>query len=529
MLRIKHKFFLAISLANLLLIGGLFTLASYSFQQSFRDYIDDTKAIELEPIIKGLTEKIDSEGWDWLDGPRAPYWRELMEDYHQKNPINDRSFRPHIRGSEDNRIRPSSRRPPPSGEAPPRNREQQLTDRRTQGPRLRRGDTKRSREGEVPPRESARRPTQKPLFLRDANEQLLLGPEGLSDGVRWLPIEKNDRLLGYLGFYKTQEITEELDRVFLQRIQGSFVWSVILVLIIATLFTWMLNRWLLKPLLKLRATTQQIGGGDLGRQIELKQKDELGELANDLNRLSQTLDENRKARRKWVADISHELRTPVAILKGELEAIEDGIRTFDNNSLESLIQEVARLSLLIDDLHQLSMADAGDFKLVVEPLSLAELLHELVENNQGRLDQHNATIRIVDLTDEAIVKGDGQRLNQLFNNLLENSLAYSAPPCQIVVDASIENDWEVINWQDSAPSVEPEKLEFLFERLYRGEASRNRTSGGSGLGLSIVKSLVELHGGNISASQSNLGGIAIKIRLPLANGSMRNNNETTKR
>lgn len=487
-----------ISLANLVLISGLFALASYSFDQSFRDYINDNKAIELERLTEKLAEKVEVEGWGWLKGPRTRYWQELLEEYHSTNLFNNPSFGPSPRNTTDNRFPSSFRKPPPRGNGP-----------RDSGPR---DSGPRHRKSLGPPRGGE----PELFFVRNDNLELLLGPEHLMENVRWLPIERNEQIFGYLGFRETVKITDELDRVFAQRIQDSFVWSVFLLVVIAGAFSLILDRWLLKPLVKLRATTQQIRAGDLGLQIELDRKDELGELATDLNRLSNTLEKNRRAQQEWVADISHELRTPVAILKGELEAIEDGIRLFDKESLESLIQEVVRLSLLIDDLHQLTMADAGEFNLIVEPFPFAELLNQLVDKNQGRLEQHNATLRITELPDDIIVKGDEQRLNQLFNNLLGNSLAYTNSPCQIVVDISVDDHWLIINWQDSAPSVEPKKLKYLFERLYRCESSRNRTSGGSGLGLSICKSLVELHHGSISASQSDLGGLAIKVVLPLA-------------
>ena len=229
-----------------------------------------------------------------------------------------------------------------------------------------------------------------------------------------------------------------------------------------------------------------------------------------------TLRKNLSARQQWIADISHELRTPVAVLQGEIEAIQDGVRELNKDSINSLHQEVVRLSNLVNDLHELSLSDVGALSTRKQKLNIVELIEAVIEQNRGSLQDKSIIIKLNASSDIIMVDADYQRMEQLFVNLAINSRHYTQSPGTITVTVSKQNQKVMITWADSAPGVSDADLGRLFERLYRVETSRNRNAGGSGLGLAICQNIVEAHQGSIKAEHSRLGGVSMVITLPLA-------------
>jgi two-component system sensor histidine kinase BaeS len=215
-----------------------------------------------------------------------------------------------------------------------------------------------------------------------------------------------------------------------------------------------------------------------------------------------------------MADISHELRTPLAVLRGELEAIQDGVRRFTPESIPSLQAEVATLTKLVDDLHQLSMSDEGALAYQKTSLDIITLLEVAAGAFRERFASRQLSIQ-VSLPEQAMIFGDRDRLMQLFNNLLENSLRYTDSGGSLHITARRSGRMLVIDFADSAPGVSDEQLARLCERFYRAEGSRNRASGGSGLGLAICLNIVAAHGGTLRADHSPFGGVSIKVELPL--------------
>lgn len=219
-------------------------------------------------------------------------------------------------------------------------------------------------------------------------------------------------------------------------------------------------------------------------------------------------------RRDLMADISHELRTPLAVLRGELEAIQDGIRKFTPDSIASLQAEVATLTKLVEDLHQLSMSDEGALTYQKSSVDIINLLEVAAGAFRERFASRGLSIG-VSLPESATIFGDRDRLMQLFNNLLENSLRYTDSGGGLQISARQSGQMLILDFADSAPGVTDEQLERLVERFYRTEGSRNRASGGSGLGLAICLNIVAAHGGTLRAGHSPLGGVSIKVELPL--------------
>ena len=273
---------------------------------------------------------------------------------------------------------------------------------------------------------------------------------------------------------------------------------------------------ILKPIRNFSLAAHRLAAGDYGIRLEVDSSDEVGRLAADFNRMALTLEKNEALRRRLVADVSHELRTPVAILRAELEALGDKVRDLSAESLKSLQTEVALLGKLITDLHELSMADLGALAYRMARVDIADLLRWRVAAFQDRYAGNGIAIE-TSIPERALnIDADEIRIQQLLNNLLENSLRYTDRGGCVRVLCHAQANTVIIDVQDSAPGVPEELLPRLFERFYRVDASRNRASGGSGLGLAIARSVVQAHAGEIRASGSPLGGLWIRVTLPIA-------------
>jgi two-component system sensor histidine kinase BaeS len=278
----------------------------------------------------------------------------------------------------------------------------------------------------------------------------------------------------------------------------------------------LLARQLIRPIRRLATAANKLASGDYDTRIKVASHDELGELAVDFNKLSETLKKNEGLRRQWITDISHELRTPLAVLRGEIEAMQDGIRSPDMDRLRSLHVEVLSLTKLVDDLYGLSLSDMGALTYKLAPLELGAVIEEVVNAFETRFRKKNITLKIKQsLNGPLTVNGDVEALHQLFTNLAENSYRYTDTGGQCEIDIDAEGNRVIVEVRDSAPGVPEDALPNLFERLYRVDTSRSRALGGSGLGLSICKNLVEAHSGEISVHESPLGGLTVRVSMPM--------------
>ncbi|MFK0376807.1 ATP-binding protein [Pandoraea sp. NPDC090278] len=274
---------------------------------------------------------------------------------------------------------------------------------------------------------------------------------------------------------------------------------------------------LLVPVTPLLEATHRMAMGDYSARAPTAGADELARLAVDLNRLADTLAQNDRLRRNLLADISHELRTPLSILRGEIEAMEDGVRPLTQDALASLRIEISLLSKLIDDLYELSLSDVGALTYEFAPVDMTERVATSVAAFGDWFEAKGIALNVHLPDDTLTVDGDLHRLTQLIGNLFENSLRYTDGGGAVRVYLSATETQLRLEIEDSAPGVPDDALPRLFERLFRVEASRSRRSGGAGLGLALCKHIVEAHGGQIAARHSPLGGLALAITLPRHN------------
>jgi len=353
------------------------------------------------------------------------------------------------------------------------------------------------------------------FWVTDQGGDVLVGPRSPipKEGTR-RAIMVNGAEVGSVIASPVERLTRNTDINF-DRQQRRTSWLIVgLATLLAALATFPLARGLLAPVKRLVEGTHRLAAGDFTTRVATSSPDELGKLAQDFNQLASTLEKNQQMRRDFMADISHELRTPLAVLRGELEAIQDGVRQFTPESVASLQAEVGTLTKLVDDLHQLSMSDEGALAYQKAPMDVITLLEIAAGAFRERFASRGLSLN-VSLPESAIVFGDRDRLMQLFNNLLENSLRYTDAGGQLLISASVKPATMAMTFADSGPGVSDEQLSRLFERFYRTEGSRNRASGGSGLGLPICVNIVEAHGGTIAAAHSPFGGVSITVELPL--------------
>jgi two-component system sensor histidine kinase BaeS len=369
-----------------------------------------------------------------------------------------------------------------------------------------RNDYRQLREMAIP-----EQPVQR-LTLLDASRRTVVGNPELADDVAVRPIVIDEHVVGWVARSPYRRLTSAADLAFQQeQLRSAWIIAAVAVVLAAALAV-VLARAFLLPLKRVAQATHRLAAGAYDTRVAVRSRDEVGQLGADFNELARTLERNEQLRRRFIADVSHELRTPLAVARAEIEAIEDGVRPLTRESIASLKHEVGALGKLVEDLYQLSLADVGALAYRKERIDVAEVARETVEAFGERLSERHLKVE-ADLR-HADVFGDGDRLAQAFRNLLENSLRYTDAGGRLRIGVRTGAGRVAVEFEDSSPGVPADSLPHLFERFYRVEGSRNRAHGGAGLGLAIVRSIVEAHGGEISADASPLGGLAVKIALP---------------
>ncbi len=383
----------------------------------------------------------------------------------------------------------------------------------------------RDRHPSPPPLREPEAPGLQPIWQRlnilDQDGRAIIGPpenlHHLEDGQHQALVEitLDDQVIGYISIVQMDEISGPLAESFFKQ-QTTHVSTIAsITVLLSFLISLFLVRRFLKPLRALSKGAKSIENGDLDFYIKKSGNDELSDLIGIFNGVVETLRKQKTLREQWLSDISHELRTPITVLRSELEALQDGIRSPEPKYIDSLHQQIITLGQLVEDLHQLSLYDIGFNLNVKNNVDIHKLIDSVIVQNSIRLEQKNITLtKHYDHSAPLFTSCDERLLTQLFVNLLENSARYTGDNGYVSIDVTDISDSIIINVEDSDPGVPDASLPRLFERLYRVDKSRSRSSGGSGLGLSICKNIVEAHQGHITADHSELGGLRIIIALP---------------
>ncbi|MDD5397583.1 MAG: ATP-binding protein [Dehalococcoidia bacterium] len=289
-----------------------------------------------------------------------------------------------------------------------------------------------------------------------------------------------------------------------------------LAVIVAFLITLFLSRRILSPVKELRSAAQRLGKGDFSQRVDISDKSEIGELASTFNSMADNLQRDEQLRQHMVSDIAHELRSPLTNVRGYLEAINDGVMQPDKETISSIYGETILLSRLINDLQELSLAEAGELKLSLQPEDVSELVRLSVNAIQAKASEKDINLSHDIPADLPRVNIDFLRIKQVLLNLLENALAHTPGGGQINITAKPDHGFVEISVSDSGEGIPANEINNIFERFHRVDKSRSRSTGGSGLGLTISRYIIEEHQGKIWA-RSELGkGSCFSFTLPVA-------------
>jgi len=279
----------------------------------------------------------------------------------------------------------------------------------------------------------------------------------------------------------------------------------------------LISRRVLRPIGALTAASRRLADGDLSQRVPVVGSDELADLAQSFNQMADSLQRGEEQQRRLTADVAHELRTPLANLRGYLEGLRDGVLEPNRELFASLYEEAVLQQRIVDDLQELALAEAGT--LVYHPtlIDAGELVTSCVAAHQAVADA--AGVRLVAAAEQALIHVDPDRLRQALGNLISNAIRATAAGGSVTVSAQVDGGWAVLTVADTGSGIAPEHLPHLFDRFWRADPARGRATGGSGLGLAITRQIITDHHGQIAAT-SELGvGSVFTVRLPLAVGS----------
>jgi signal transduction histidine kinase len=294
-----------------------------------------------------------------------------------------------------------------------------------------------------------------------------------------------------------------------------FLWGGLVAVAIAVAITFFLSRRILAPVKALTIASERLGRGDFSQRVKIKDKSELGELAQAFNSMAGDLERAEKLRQNMVADVAHELRTPLSNVRGYLEALRDGMIKPDKETIRSLYEEASLLSRLVDDLQELSLAEAGELKLVRQSEDIGELIRQAVAAVEAQ-ERAKGLSLAVELSEKLPpVNIDSRRIGEVLRNLLENAVVHTGKGDTITVIAEQRENWVEVSVTDTGEGIPAEDLSNIFERFYRVDKSRARATGGSGLGLTIAKRLVEAHGGKIEVQSEPGKGSRFSFTIPV--------------
>ncbi|MEA2102557.1 MAG: ATP-binding protein [Thermodesulfobacteriota bacterium] len=473
-IKLAYKIFWAFLITSLITIVLMTGIMRYTAQRHFTHYVNKMESEILKELAGSLkTVYSKHQGWEYIiENPHV--FRGILRSASSQNNFRQRH---HPALPRDAQIRPDNDRVPPM---------------------------------------PLQHKILKRISLFDEQKHLVKGSAASTSDHILQKITVDGKTVGWLGLRERQKLSGPQEKAFLYEQSKAFLLIGFFVLILAALVSLLLSRHLLRPVEELAKGSRALASRRFDTRIKVSSGDELGQVAHDFNKMAQTLERYEHLRKQWISDISHELRTPIAILRGEIEAILDGVREMSTQTLESIHAEVMLLEKLIHDLHELSIAETGTLSSKKEPVEVLQILAHTVKHFEPRLKQKNIHLQI-DLGEDfnITVQGDRDRMAQVFSNILENAIRYTETPGELRIWQERSGTSLHVNIEDSKPGVSDDALVHLFDRLYRTDSSRSRKIGGSGLGLAICKGIVEMFAGEIHASHSSLGGVRIEIVLPL--------------
>ncbi len=353
------------------------------------------------------------------------------------------------------------------------------------------------------------------FLVADESGQIIYDPRGETDGEQLESWQKrdssaiivDDQIAGYLVIsFDLAALDDTLETVALRRLREQIVIVAIGGSLIGILFGGWISRSLTSPLNRLAAGARAIRDGNFDQRVDVHGSTEITEVANAFNEMAEALAEAETLRSNLVADVAHELRTPLSVLQSNLYAILDDVYPFDRAQAARLYDQTRVLSRLVNDLHELSQAEARQLPLDIKSVDLRPIVEDTVSNFELVAESKDVSINVDISEDLPEIPVDMERINQVLHNLISNAFRHSPSGSSITVRAVPDDRYVRLSVKDSGDGIPPEHVKHIFERFYRANPARDRAAGGAGLGLAIAKEIVHLHGGQMEVDSEGVPG-----------------------
>jgi signal transduction histidine kinase len=325
-----------------------------------------------------------------------------------------------------------------------------------------------------------------------------------------------NHLFGMMGQHRLELMTE-LEASFRNALNSALIIAGLAATLAAIGVSWFVSQRIIRPIHSLVALSHRIAGGHYEQRLQLNSGDELAELVESFNQMASSLAETEVMRQQLLGDVTHELKTPLASIKGYMEGLQDGVIPATPETFQIIHNEADRLQRLVQDLQELSRTEAGQIQLQATTCMPAKIVLPVVERIRPQFREKGITLDVTLPENLPPVRADPDRTAQVLTNLLANALQYTPAGGKVSLDVVKSNEQLDFSIQDTGIGLEAHDLQRIFQRFYRVDKSRSRASGGSGIGLTVAKHLVEAQGGNIHASSDGIGkGSQFRFTLPLA-------------
>ncbi len=349
------------------------------------------------------------------------------------------------------------------------------------------------------------------LSLYDEKQQFIVG-EPATDQIAFRPIIVGQKVVGYLGLKPVLDQDDASSINFFSNQKRYLLLVYALTVLSSLVAALLMATYFKKPIQRLLNATRELTRGNYQHQVKIRRNDELGDLSNQLNHLADILHHHEESRRQWVSDTSHELKTPLAVLQAQIEAMQDGIRKATPEHLDAMMRQVSSLKKLTQDLADLAQADAQQLKCYFADVNPWDVVLQEVENFRSTFEQNQLEVALSG--EGAVLSLDRDRFKQIIVNLLGNCVRYTEQGGKIQIHTQ-QNEQQWIMYVDDSPlGVNDEQLSRLGERFYRVDDSRTRSTGGTGLGLALSCKLAQALGGSLTFDHSPLGGLRCVLTFP---------------
>ncbi len=482
-LRLVHTLSILLLSAVVIAVFSMAAVTAWNLKNGFADYLRARDVERLEKFAALVGDAAQQAGGIEALRLRSPNMRQLLDQFADSLGLPNR--RPPRQGDETRRASGDAfaKRPPPGGAD-------------GFGPRV----IVVNLDG-------------RPIFHRP-------GSDNAGETID-RPIFVNGTIVALARLRESERVPDATEARFLRnQYIGILVVSASLTLLALASAWWIARRWV-RPLQSAQYATARIARGEFDvradeRPTDAQRGDEIGDLLRNINQMAESLQRLEHSRRRWLADISHELRTPLAGLRGDIEALVDGVRPLKHGAVVALREKAIQLGTLVDDLHMLAMSDLKALPCQFEDIDAVAIVQQTVVRFAERATGAGLSLDM-DLNGltSLSVCWDKARIDQLLDNLLENSLRYTDSPGRVSLTLTHAENKVSMTVDDSAPGVGEADYAHLFEPLYRADSSSNRYRGGSGLGLAICEAIARSHGGRITATASRLGGLCVRVELPM--------------